>query len=195
MVGVDPRVKRTRALLRQGLEDLLRTKEFDAISVQDITDAATLNRATFYDHYSDKYSLLECMVAHRFTSLLEARGVRFDGGCSSALRAMVLGVCDYVSMMSRQDPTDGVRIEPHQEAAVISVVTQFMLEGMEKHPAPSNVAPSMLAAILSWAIYGAAKDWVRQQNRCSSEVMGDHVVGLLEPLFAAAYEGVPSSTR
>src|SRR5450631_2026763 len=96
---VDPRIKRTRVLLQQALGKLLETKEFDKISVQDIAEAATVNRATFYDHYNDKYALLECMVGCRFQELLAARGVKFDGACSSALRAMVLGVCDYLAAL------------------------------------------------------------------------------------------------
>ena len=185
---IDPRVRRTHVLLRHALEKLLTEKEFDAISVQDITEAATLNRATFYDHYPDKYSLLECMVAHRFTELLDARGIRFDGGCGSALYAMVLGVCDYLASMPRQ-PSQEMQIEPHMEAAVISVVTQMMLEGMAKHDPPNEVAASMLASTVSWAIFGAARDWVRSPDRCPSEAMATQIMKLLGPVFTAAYEG------
>ncbi len=46
---LDPRVRRTRHLLHQALGNLLETKEFEKISVQDIAEAATVNRATFYD--------------------------------------------------------------------------------------------------------------------------------------------------
>src|SRR5664279_6470193 len=94
---VDPRVRRTRQLLHQALDKLLQTRDFESISVQDIAEAATVNRATFYDHYTDKFALLECMVGTRFGELLAARGVRFDGGCSSALRGMVQGVWDYLA--------------------------------------------------------------------------------------------------
>lgn len=55
---LDPRVVRTRQLLRAALISLIPGKGFDAITVQDITDAATLNRATFYLHYRDKNELL-----------------------------------------------------------------------------------------------------------------------------------------
>ena len=58
--GLDPRIRRTRRLLLHGLGKLLETKEFDKISVQDIAEAATVNRATFDDHYTDKFDLLEC---------------------------------------------------------------------------------------------------------------------------------------
>ena len=94
---MDPRVRRTRQLLHDALERLLETKDFEAVSIQEIADAATLNRATFYDHYPDKATLLRCHVAIRFQALLETRGVQFDGTCGSALRAIALGVCDYLA--------------------------------------------------------------------------------------------------
>ena len=59
----DPRVRRTRQLLQQALDKLLQTKDFENISVQDIAEAATVNRATFYDHFADKFALLEYSVA------------------------------------------------------------------------------------------------------------------------------------
>src|SRR5947209_2944559 len=94
---LDPRIRRTRLALQHALATLLQEKEFDKISVQDIAESAAVNRATFYDHYTDKFALLECMVGSRFEELLEARGIRFDSGCSGALRGIVMGVCDYVA--------------------------------------------------------------------------------------------------
>jgi AcrR family transcriptional regulator len=41
----------------------MQTKTFNEISVRDIAEAATVNRATFYDHYTDKYALLDAMSA------------------------------------------------------------------------------------------------------------------------------------
>ncbi|HTX79396.1 MAG TPA: helix-turn-helix domain-containing protein, partial [Longilinea sp.] len=54
----DPRIERTREALRAALMALIEEKGFDAISVQDITGRARLNRATFYLHYRDKQDLL-----------------------------------------------------------------------------------------------------------------------------------------
>lgn len=55
---LDPRVVRTRELLRNALIHLIQEKGFDAVKVQDITEYATLNKATFYLHYRDKEDLL-----------------------------------------------------------------------------------------------------------------------------------------
>jgi AcrR family transcriptional regulator len=182
--NLDPRIRRTRVLLQQSLGKLLAEKEFDKISVQDISEAAGVNRATFYDHYTDKFDLLECMVGTRFGELLAARGVRFDGGCGSALRGMILGVCDYLVTAPGAECT---RQLPHMEAAVIAVVRGMLLKGFEKHPPTNGESPEMLAATLSWAMYGAAKEWVRTPGRVSSEEIADKVMGLLLPVFGAAH--------
>src|SRR4051812_31773881 len=120
-VGMDPRIRRTRQLLHRSLETLLETKPFDSISVQDITDQATVNRATFYDHYADRYALLQCMVGTHFLKLLEERQVQFDGSCTSGLNAIVLAVCDYLARGTGKQ-------EPHMEAAIIAVVRGVLLE-------------------------------------------------------------------
>lgn len=54
----DPRILRTRKLLRDALMSLLHEQRFDTITVQQIADRATINRATFYLHYADKHDLL-----------------------------------------------------------------------------------------------------------------------------------------
>ncbi|MES2390215.1 MAG: TetR/AcrR family transcriptional regulator [Acidobacteriota bacterium] len=189
---LDPRIRRTRGMLQQALEKLLQQKDFENISVQDIAEAATVNRATFYDHYSDKFALLECLVATQFQALLTARGVQFDGGCGSALRAMVLGVCDYLATRPQLTCERQLQMEPHLEAAVIAVVRGMLLFGIEKHPPANGTSPAILAATLSWAIFGAAKEWSRNPEACSSEVMADQVMALVLPIFASTHDPLPA---
>ena len=54
----DKRVIRTRLALRNALLALIKEKEYDLISVEEIVDRANLVRATFYLHYRDKDDLL-----------------------------------------------------------------------------------------------------------------------------------------
>src|ERR1700689_5694026 len=92
----DPRILRSRRMLMESLAKLLLKKEFDDISVQEIADQATLNRATFYLHYPDKNALLQAMTAARFRDLIARRNLSFTD-CDDALRAIALGVCDYLA--------------------------------------------------------------------------------------------------
>jgi AcrR family transcriptional regulator len=178
---IDPRIRRTRHLLQQALEKLLETKDFESISVQDITEAATLNRATFYDHYRDKFGLLECLVARQFCGLLAQRNVKFDGTCPSAIRGIVLGVCDYVAGIPGTERQR--QLEPHIESAVVAVVRNMLLEGLRQNPPESEASPEMIAAAASWAIYGAAKEWALIVDRVPSDEIANTIMGLVLPIF------------
>ena len=49
----------TRELLGAGLKSLMLQKSFDKITIKMITDEAGVIRPTFYNHFKDKYELLE----------------------------------------------------------------------------------------------------------------------------------------
>ena len=178
--SLDPRIRRTRQLLQQALETLLQEKDFDKISVQDITDAATINRATFYGHYPDKFRLLECLVGTRFQALLQQRGVRLDSTCHSALRAMVLAVCDFLDSKRA--------LEPAMENAIIAVIRRMVSEGLQRHAATQSL--ELTAAAASWAIYGAVKEWVQTPDRCSSEEIAGVITNLVSPLMHVPADAV-----
>jgi AcrR family transcriptional regulator len=57
--AIDRRIVRTKSAIRAALIGLIEEKGFEALSVQDITVRAEINRGTFYLHYKDKYDLLE----------------------------------------------------------------------------------------------------------------------------------------
>jgi len=51
---IDRRISRTRMLLQHALNSLILKKDYEAITVQDICDAANVGRSTFYAHYTSK---------------------------------------------------------------------------------------------------------------------------------------------
>lgn len=55
---LDRRIQRTRQALQTALLELTKEKEYDDISVEEITERANVGRATFYLHYTDKEDLL-----------------------------------------------------------------------------------------------------------------------------------------
>lgn len=57
MPKTDRRVQRTREVLQKALIDLIGEREYDAITIQDITDRANVGRTTFYLHYLGKDEL------------------------------------------------------------------------------------------------------------------------------------------
>lgn len=51
--------RRTKYLFKDALLKLLETESFAYISVKDIVETADFNRTTFYNHYIDKFDLLD----------------------------------------------------------------------------------------------------------------------------------------
>ncbi|WP_154837085.1 TetR/AcrR family transcriptional regulator [Staphylococcus sp. Marseille-Q1834] len=54
----DLRVQKTRQAILTTFFELLQTKTFEQITIQDLCDKANIRRSTFYRHFNDKYDLL-----------------------------------------------------------------------------------------------------------------------------------------
>jgi AcrR family transcriptional regulator len=180
--STDPRILRSRRMLMDALLKLLDEKEFDAISVQEIADRATLNRATFYLHYPDKNALLQAMTAARFRELIARRGLSFSN-CDGALRAIALGVCDYLSETTGC-PSQLTKMP--LEGSIIPVVEGMFREGSGKHEVPAGVDPEMLGTTVAWAIFGAARRWLQTPGRVPAEEMAARIETMVKPIFMSA---------
>lgn len=180
-------MRRTRRLLQGALRTLLESRSFDALSVQDIADAATVNRATFYDHYTDKHALLEAMIAAEFHQLLEDRQVRFDGTCASAAGPVILAACDFLSVCSGHPGPDqkSRSIEPLVGAAVVAAIRRVLLSGLAARKPVRGAAPELIAGAAAGAIYGAVKEWAGRRHPPPAEQFVGTVLKLVEPMLAA----------
>ena len=103
--------------------------------------------------------------------------------CDQALRAIALGVCDYLA------ETTGC---PSQlasmplERSVIPVVEGMFLDGGANHPAKPGVDLNLLASMAAWAVYGAARRWFQTPNRIPAEEMAARIESMVKPIFLAA---------
>ena len=178
----DPRILRSRRMLMDALGRLLTRKELADISVQEIADEATLNRATFYLHYTDKNALLQAMTAARFRDLIARRGLSFTN-CDSALRAIALGVCDY---LAETTGCPGQLAKMSLEGSVIPVVEGMFREGAPNHAMSPGTDPGLLATTVAWAIFGAALRWYQTPDRIPAEEMAAKIEAMVKPVLLSA---------
>ena len=178
----DPRILRSRQMLMEALAKLLIRKGFDDISIQEVADEATLNRATFYLHYQDKNALLQAMTAARFGELIARRGLSFTD-CDGALRAIALGVCDYLAETAG---CPGQLAKMPLEGSIVPVVENMFRKGAADHAMAPGVDPELLATTAAWAIFGAARRWFQTPDRISAEEMAARIEALVKPIFLSA---------
>ncbi|HEV2237042.1 MAG TPA: TetR/AcrR family transcriptional regulator [Ktedonobacterales bacterium] len=195
MNETDPRVKRTRKLLLEAFEALLEEKSFHDISVQDIAERATINRATFYAHFVDKYALLDEAFSERFRATVSNQvslAAPFTAEHLARLIAVVFASqAEFHDHCQHQTP--GRDLNPMMEAKVQQELNAWLLEWLRRSPPPGRrggMTESVLASVLSWAIFGAAAEWTREARRPPAEGRARQVaqmlIGGLGPVTVAA---------
>jgi AcrR family transcriptional regulator len=183
----DPRIRRTRKLLQGALGVLMQTKSFDEISVQDITEVATVNRATFYDHYTDKYALLDAQVAGGFHELLHERQLRYETGCPAALGAIIQATCDFLTQAHFAGTCDRqTAFQPLMDAAIVAAIRRLLMEGLKRAQQPPAVSLDIVASAASWAIAGGVKQWLSQPDRVPVDTFVPQLLQLVVPMLDAA---------
>ena len=183
----DPRMRRTRQALQGALRTLLQSKNFEEVSVQDITEVAGVNRATFYDHYADKFALFDALIAGGFHQMLHERKVTFDGTCPSAARAIIEAACDYlVQMHSGHEQCRGrSSFEPLFDAAITTAIQKTLTRSWATLPGIGN---GIAASAASWAIYGAVKQWYGSADRPPVAEIVPRVQAFVQPMLVQAFD-------
>jgi AcrR family transcriptional regulator len=164
---VDPRVTRTRKLIRDALVSLLAEKNFESISVQDIAGRATVNRATFYAHFSDKFALLDAMIREDFADHLSEGDPLRSTETRGLLLAVGKNTFAFVALHRR------CRIdrdfEPQMQRSMEAELTDFLLPRFGH----------CTAMVVASALVGSAMSWRHQSPNAPFEPIVANIVGIL----------------
>ena len=176
---LDPRVKRTRQMLDQAFIELLSEKGFDAIAVQDVTDRAGVNRATFYSHFQDKFALLDYSIRASFHEEIRKRLLDSCHFSMQNLHHLIVAVCEFTRNLSSQCVPAQRQFEPLVEKQIKDQLYELILMWLKK--TENTVSPETSATAASWAIYGLAMQWNREKKSQSADAFANEVL----PLVAA----------
>lgn len=195
--ALDPRVKRTRQLLTAALAALLAQKDLQAITVAEITEAAAVNRATFYAHFEDKYALFNHLVRQSFEDTLRQRLQESDTGfCLDDLQTLIAAVFDY---MARFD--GGCHPGDRQTRQLVVQQVQAQLQAMILHGMEminlddADLDREMGASVMSWAIFGAAFQWSQQKKRLPLETAAEQVMRFIDQGIAPVAASPPHTNE
>lgn len=177
--NVDPRVKRTRKLLQQAFMELLQEKGFSSISIQDIAERATVNRATFYAHFLDKYALMDSIIREQFQQFVATRLAATPDWGVASLAVLIRATFDFLCEFHHDCKPSDARFDPLLERAIQQELSETLLSQFKQAPVSSRerqVSAKTLALVMSWAIFGSAIHWVRNGQTPSAEEMSNQVL-------------------
>ncbi len=182
----DPRITRTRRLLQNALTELLSEKNFPDITVGDIADRATVNRATFYAHFEDKYALLKYMAQERFESALSAKIERAPGFTLANLRLLAVTAYEFLGgFMGHCAPSGPPSSNDHEAIFAMHIQTciyEIVLAWIRALPPHKRVeSPEVIAKVTSWVIFGFGfqANETRQPKRLPPETLADQMLPVL----------------
>ncbi len=181
--GNDPRVKRTRQLLVQAFIALVEERRnLHSISVQEIAERATVNRATFYAHFEDKYALLQYWMHEKFHRALKSQLPATCKAEVSTLHQLIRAVFDFLAVFrSYLKPADQ-QYEPLFEIVLQQDLYELLLRWLKQVPSKGSSQEEVIettAQVVSWAIFGPAAQWSRGSQTVSAEEMAHRVLSVV----------------
>lgn len=185
---VDPRVRRTRRLLIESFFALLGEKSFDAITVQDIAARATVNRATFYAHFTDKYALIDELVREGFERLLERRLAEHPKTVEEFLRQLFLAATDQWGEVEGQCRVVFRTFQSLMETQMKAQLREHIKGWLAADEATKHYSREkldMAATMVTWSLYGAVMEWVQGGRRLRAETYVERALPLVVSIISA----------
>lgn len=178
---MDRRVRRTKALLLQGLIQLMEEKDIKDISVKELSDLADINRGTFYLHYSDVYDMLgkiEEELFREFNDILE-RDLAKAGASPVIPRPVLL---DLFIFLGRNRDLSRVLIGPHGDLAFLNRLKELVKEKLRMMMNNAECSVEHFDYLYSFMVSGCTgviECWLNQETPASPEEIAGYCSALL----------------
>src|SRR5205823_4907988 len=162
---------------------------FEAITVQDIAERSTLNRATFYAHFEDKHDLLDSIIREGVEQALAGIVPATAALSAATLRTLCHTVFDYLAQVQDHCQPRDKQFAPLLDKAVQDVLYGFIVRWLQRVPAaklPGGASGETVAAVLSWVIFGVGSQWSRGLRTQPADAVAAQVVAVLTDGVAPA---------
>ncbi len=174
--SIDPRARRTRNLIENAFLELINEKTLHAVSVGEIADRATINRVTFYSHFSDKYALFDHIVRRSYQQTLQDHQLNGSGFNPENIKRLIIATCYYFVTLNEQYPPAERQIRPLAETQIQVVLNEKLFAWLSSD---GNIKdPELVATFLSWAVFGTAMEIDSTQITGEVEALAERIYRL-----------------
>lgn len=184
-VKTDPRILRTRKLIVGSFERLSKIKSFSDISVTDITKEAMINRATFYNHFLDKYDLLEQLISEQLNSNLNCSAQNTDISLDEVIKKLFLSLTSFEKFLTLENESQAEIALTHTK--IRSGLINIFTEELENHSLSKDKKMiEKLAVYLTNNVINISDEW----NRSNREETAEEYIDSLLPIIQYGVKGL-----
>ncbi|MGG4471523.1 TetR/AcrR family transcriptional regulator [Paenibacillus alvei] len=151
----DPRIQRTRQSIIDSFYKLAKHKNFEEISIADITEEAKINRSTFYYHFMDKYDLVDAIQKEVITNKVFKEIEEQDVINEKTIILILQSVINSQTGLSLHCQRAYDAFKPKVESEIKNHLTQSIQQILTKQYG-ENPDHFVTATFWSWGIYGIA---------------------------------------
>jgi AcrR family transcriptional regulator len=108
----NPRAARTKAALMAAGQRLFSRSPIDAVTVDDIVQAAEVGKGSFYNHFSDREALARAIAA-QIRASIEGAVTLASAGVDDPARRLARAVCTYLRYALDEPEQAGVLVHIH----------------------------------------------------------------------------------
>ncbi len=179
---------RTRTELVEAANRLFAARGFDAVTIDEIADAADVSPRTFYRYFSSKEALVLGEVDESLDAIREALQQRPDDEpVLASMRAIVLAMADEIeserdanrSRIALLDATASLQLRQTEREAVFEAGLAPIIAQRIGSTDPTDLRPALIAACAAAAIRVAVSVWIAGGGVASLSDLVDQALGLL----------------
>lgn len=152
------RMTQTKQSLINAFFNLASKKDFEKITIADITRGAQVNRATFYAHFNDKYDLIDFIMGDFASASIENHTsgvVKFD---LDSIHQLVLAVCDFYQQPNIECRSSyGGLVLPQMKEKILNELKVFLSKSLEQKYTENE--KNMFVPIFAQIIHEGALQW------------------------------------
>lgn len=184
----DKRATESKQQLRKALFQLLREKEWEKISVQDLTKVAGIHRTTFYQHYEDKFDLAQQVMDEMFDVMKCAIFAPVQEDDLKKEHGAYVYIFRFYQHLQEHEEEYQILLKRGRELNIHETVSAFFEEsfslGLEEiagsKPDPHLVPIDMQKQFVISAYVGTAEWWLRTGRPYSPDFMASSMIHLIE---------------
>ena len=177
MEHVDRRVRRTKKSLGNALIALTLEKEYEEITIQEITEQADVGYRTYFRHYADKDELLKDVLS---TTMMELREL-MSPPTPEIMVDPNFKATDFkegvILFQHVQEHSDLYRVLLRSERTIVESVLAFAIQGIKENLGTlveSDFSIEILANHMAWATMALVRWWLDSDMPYSPEKMGEY---------------------